>query len=241
MACPAQSMLSASTTSCCAFLRSSAAAKPQAAASAAASLARGGRLFLLSCNASSSSSSPSPSSPPPPAPAAEDCNEEECAPEKEVGSLSAEWLAEERTKVVGTFPPKKKGWTGYVEKDTAGQTNIYSVEPTVYVAESAISSGAAGAAADGSENTAAIAGGLALVFVAGVSSILIQGGKNQPPPQATVYSGPPLSYYVAKCQPSLAAVALQQQPAVDAPATEDASSPAPASPAAAAAEDQLSS
>ncbi|MCH1921781.1 hypothetical protein L9G15_20470, partial [Shewanella sp. A3A] len=154
---------------------------------------------------------------PAPAPAAEDCNEEECAPEKEGGSLSAEWLAEERTKVVGTFPPKKKGWTGYVEKDTAGQTNIYSVEPTVYVAESAISSGAAGAAADGSENTAAIAGGLALVFVAGVSSILIQVGKNQPPPQATVYSGPPLSYYVAKFQPSLAAVALQQQPAVDAP------------------------
>jgi hypothetical protein len=46
-----------------------------------------------------------------------------------VGSLSAEWLAEERTQVVGTFPPKrKKGWTGLVQKDTAGQTNIYSVE-----------------------------------------------------------------------------------------------------------------
>uniref|UniRef100_A0A0E0K147 Proline-rich family protein n=1 Tax=Oryza punctata TaxID=4537 RepID=A0A0E0K147_ORYPU len=239
MACPAQSMLSAST-SCCVFMRSS--AKPQGAAAAAASLARGGRLLLLSCNASSS---PSPSSPPPAAPPAEaqgeaesDCNVEECAPEKEVGSLSAEWLAEERTKVVGTFPPKKKGWTGYVEKDTAGQTNIYSVEPTVYVAESAISSGAAGAAADGSENTAAIAGGLALVFVAAVSSILIQVGKNQPPPQATEYSGPPLSYYVAKFQPSLAALALQQQPAVDAPATEDASSPAPASPGG---DEQLSS
>ena len=39
-----------------------------------------------------------------------------------------EWLAGEKTQVVGTFPPKKKGWTGYVEKDTAGQTNIYSVE-----------------------------------------------------------------------------------------------------------------
>lgn len=39
-----------------------------------------------------------------------------------------EWLAGEKTKVVGTFPPKKRGWTGYVEKDTAGQTNIYSVE-----------------------------------------------------------------------------------------------------------------
>ena len=48
----------------------------------------------------------------------------------QVGSLSAEWLAEERTRVVGTFPPRKKGWTGLVEKDTAGQTNIYSVEVT---------------------------------------------------------------------------------------------------------------
>ena len=46
----------------------------------------------------------------------------------QVGSLSAEWLAEERTRVVGTFPPRKRGWTGLVEKDTAGQTNIYSVE-----------------------------------------------------------------------------------------------------------------
>lgn len=39
-----------------------------------------------------------------------------------------EWLAGEKTKVVGTFPPRKRGWTGYIEKDTAGQTNIYSVE-----------------------------------------------------------------------------------------------------------------
>lgn len=39
-----------------------------------------------------------------------------------------EWLAGEKTKVVGTFPPRNRGWTGYVEKDTAGQTNIYSVE-----------------------------------------------------------------------------------------------------------------
>jgi hypothetical protein len=54
----------------------------------------------------------------------------------QVGSLSAEWLAEERTQVVGTFPPKKRKW-GYVEKDTAGQTNIYSVEvinsPSSYI------------------------------------------------------------------------------------------------------------
>nr|POE82488.1 hypothetical protein CFP56_74215 [Quercus suber] len=57
-----------------------------------------------------------------------DCNDEECAPDKEVGKISGEWLAGEKTRVVGTYPPRKKGWTGYVEKDTAGQTNIYSVE-----------------------------------------------------------------------------------------------------------------
>lgn len=57
-----------------------------------------------------------------------DCNVEECAPDKEVGKVSVEWLAGDKTKVAGTFPPRKRGWTGYVEKDTAGQTNIYSVE-----------------------------------------------------------------------------------------------------------------
>jgi hypothetical protein len=76
MACPAQSMLSASD---CIFLRS----KPQAASQVRGGIIGGGRSsrpFLLTCNASSS---PSPSSP---APAQEDpdCNEEECAPEKEV-------------------------------------------------------------------------------------------------------------------------------------------------------------
>lgn len=39
-----------------------------------------------------------------------------------------EWLAGEKTKVAGTFPPRRREWSGYVEKDTAGQTNIYSVE-----------------------------------------------------------------------------------------------------------------
>ena len=37
--------------------------------------------------------------------------------------MSIEWLAGEKTKVVGTFPPKKRGWTGYVEKDTAGSSS----------------------------------------------------------------------------------------------------------------------
>ncbi|XP_028756884.1 protein MAINTENANCE OF PSII UNDER HIGH LIGHT 1 [Neltuma alba] len=132
----------------------------------------------------------------------DDCNEEECAPEKEVGKISVEWLAGDKTKVVGTYPPKKQGWTGYVEKDTAGQTNIYSVEPAVYVAESAISSGTAGSSSDGSENTAAIAAGLALISVAAASSILLQVGKNPPAQVQTVeYSGPSLSYYISKFKP----------------------------------------
>ncbi|OIV99072.1 hypothetical protein TanjilG_32331 [Lupinus angustifolius] len=131
----------------------------------------------------------------------DDCNDQECAPDKEVGKVSVEWLAGEKTKVVGTYPPRKPGWTGYVEKDTAGQTNIYSVEPAVYVAESAISSGTAGSSSDGAENTAAIAAGLALISVAAASSILLQVGKNPPPVQTLEYSGPSLSYYIDKFQP----------------------------------------
>ncbi|KAL2898093.1 Protein MAINTENANCE OF PSII UNDER HIGH LIGHT 1 [Bienertia sinuspersici] len=145
----------------------------------------------------------------------EDCNDEECAPDKEVisgcydlavngvevGKVSVEWLAGEQTRVTGTFPPKKKGWTGYVEKDTAGQTNIYSVEPTVYVAETAISSGASGSSSDGAENTSAIVAGLALISIAAASSILLQVGKN-PSQTQTVYSGPSLSYYVNKFKPT---------------------------------------
>ncbi|XP_009591249.1 protein MAINTENANCE OF PSII UNDER HIGH LIGHT 1 [Nicotiana tomentosiformis] len=132
-----------------------------------------------------------------------DCNDEECAPDKEVGKVSMEWVAGDNTKVVGTFPPRKRGWTGYVEKDTAGQTNIYSVEPAVYVAESAISSGTAGTASDGAENTAAIAAGIALISIAAASSVLLQVGKNSPPPVQTMeYSGPSLSYYINKFKPA---------------------------------------
>ena len=76
MACPAQYMLSASG---CIFLGSS---KPQASLVRGAVIGgvSGSRPFLLTCSASLS---PSPSSL---APAQEDsdCNEEECAPEKEV-------------------------------------------------------------------------------------------------------------------------------------------------------------
>jgi len=204
-------MLSASS---CVLLRSS---KPQQATipRGGGGITGGNRFLTLSCNASSS-------------PDDSECNDVECAPEKEVGSLSVEWLAEERTKVVGTFPPKKKGWTGLVEKDTAGQTNIYSIEPAVYVAESAISSGTAGTSSDGSENTAALTGGLALILVAGAASILIQVSKNQPAVQTTEYSGPPLSYYVAKFQPAAAAFSVQSSPpVVQAAAPEETPSDSP--------------
>ncbi|XP_057458394.1 protein MAINTENANCE OF PSII UNDER HIGH LIGHT 1 [Lotus japonicus] len=131
-----------------------------------------------------------------------DCNDEECAPDKEVGKISVEWLAGEKTKVVGTFPPRRaKGWTGYVEKDTAGQTNIYSVEPAVYVAESVLSSGTAGSSKEGAENTAGIVAFLALISIAAASSILLQVGKTTPPIQRAEYSGPSLSYYISKFKP----------------------------------------
>lgn len=149
---------------------------------------------------------------------AEDCNEEECAPEKEVGKVSMEWVAEEKTKVVGTFPPLTKRWTGYVEKDTAGQTNIYSVEPTVYVSESAISSGEAGTSSEGSEQTATVAISLGLVMLGAVSLVLSEVGNDPPKAESTEYSGPPLSYYIKKFNKPLvietiAPVEIQNAPA----------------------------
>jgi len=140
----------------------------------------------------------SSSSPPP---NQEDCNDLECAPEKEVGKTSMEWVATEKTQVVGTYPPKRKGWTGYVEKDTAGQTNIYAVEPVVYVAESSISSGDAGTSAEGSQNTAAVTAGIGLITIAVASSILLQVGKNEAQAPITDYNGPPLNYFIGKFKP----------------------------------------
>lgn len=76
------------------------------------------------------------------------------------------------------------------------------MQPQVYVAESAISSGTAGSSSDGAENTAAIAAGLALISVAAASSILLQVGKNPPTQAQTMeYSGPSLSYYINKFKP----------------------------------------
>ncbi|KAL3689614.1 hypothetical protein R1sor_015923 [Riccia sorocarpa] len=186
----------------------------------------------------------------------EECNDEECAPPKEVGKLSMSWEAEEKTKITGTFPPVNRPqgkWTGYIEKDTAGQTNIYSVEPTIYVADSAISSGSAGSSSEGAENNLAIAGFLSLIAIAGASSVLISVTKNQPTSleQEVGYSGPNLSYFIGKFTPEptpvpaiveasvQAAPEISSPPAVtvdetststSAPATEAAESPATTEP-----------
>ncbi|CAM6043311.1 unnamed protein product [Sphagnum compactum] len=148
--------------------------------------------------------------------APEECNEEEeeeeqkSAVEKEVGKLSMKWEAEEKTKLTGTYSPvvaqNERGWTGYIEKDTAGQTNIYSVEPTVYVAESGISTGSAGGSSEGTNKSLAIAVGLGLVAVASASSILLLVGKNTLAAleDSSTYSGPPLSYYITKFNPTVA-------------------------------------
>jgi hypothetical protein len=63
------------------------------------------------------------------------------------------------------------------------------------LAESAISSGNAGKSADGAENIAAIAAGLALISIAAASSILLQVDKKPPQVQTVEYSGPSLTYY----------------------------------------------
>ncbi|CAK9215855.1 unnamed protein product [Sphagnum troendelagicum] len=133
--------------------------------------------------------------------APEECNEEEeeeSAVEKEVGKLSMKWEAEEKTKLAGTYSPvaqNERRWTGYIEKDTAGQTNIYSVEPTVYVADS-----------EGTNKSLAIAVGLGLVAVASALSILLLVGKNTLAAleDSSTYSGPPLSYYITKFNPTVA-------------------------------------
>lgn len=165
--------------------------------------------------------------------APEECNEEECAPEKEVGKVSLEWKAEESTKVLGTYPPmsSKRKWTGYVEKDTAGQTNIYAVEPTVYVSENVISSNTAGDSSTGSEQTLVVSVGLALGLLVG-AGVVLQWVSNTPvASDASSYTGPSLSYYIQKFKPvssitttSVKAAALPQaapsiadEPAIELP------------------------
>lgn len=67
------------------------------------------------------------------------------------------------------------------------------------MAESAISTGKRDSSESGSGQFLAVAGGIGLVVVAGAASILLYLSKNAPvSADRTTYSGPPLSFYIAK-------------------------------------------
>eukprot|EP00475_Leptophrys_vorax_P025266 TRINITY_DN35346_c0_g1_i1.p1 TRINITY_DN35346_c0_g1~~TRINITY_DN35346_c0_g1_i1.p1 ORF type:complete len:152 (+),score=12.68 TRINITY_DN35346_c0_g1_i1:90-545(+) len=95
-----------------------------------------------------------------------------------------------------------KEFTGYIEKDTAGQENIYAVEPTIYVAESVFSSGSKGSN-EGSAVVVNILG--AVAALAGAVAALIALNSSGPAAPDAAYSGPPLSSYIAKFEGELAA------------------------------------
>ncbi|CAI5520866.1 unnamed protein product [Closterium sp. Naga37s-1] len=101
-----------------------------------------------------------------------------------------------------TVRADRNDYTGYVEKDTAGQENIYAVEPTVYVGNS----GSSGVVLNVVGAAAALAGAAAVLFALGGSD---------PAPQEQAYSGPPLSSYVRKFEAELAPAPVQAPAVVD--------------------------
>lgn len=109
--------------------------------------------------------------------------------------MRAEQEVEEQT---GVASPSRRALTGYVTKDTAGQENIYAVEPTIYVADSAISTNSGGASSQGSGGTLIISGFMAVAAVSGATAVLLSVGSTQLTSLDPAYTAPPLSYYVAK-------------------------------------------
>lgn len=97
-------------------------------------------------------------------------------------------------------PRTTRKFTGYVQKDTAGQENIYAVEPTVYVGDSAFSNSAGrGGAPSASGPPPVVAGLLGLAAVAGAAAVFFTlGGGPASAPADEAYSGPPLMYYIQK-------------------------------------------
>lgn len=113
-------------------------------------------------------------------------------------------------------------YSGFVQSDTAGQQNIYSVEPTVYIAESAISTGTAGESSDGSGGTLLISGFLGLAAVGGAAAVLFSIGSTGPAVVPdTPYDGPSLTYYVQKFEGELAASKVVVVEAAVAPEVSD--------------------
>ncbi|XP_021609173.1 protein MAINTENANCE OF PSII UNDER HIGH LIGHT 1-like [Manihot esculenta] len=72
-------------------------------------------------------------------------------------------------------------------------------------------SGTAGSAANGAENTKAIAAGFVLISMAVASSILIQVGKPPTRTQTVEYSGLSLGYYSNRFKPSEIVAAVPSQ------------------------------
>lgn len=103
------------------------------------------------------------------------------------------------------------------------------IQPAVYVADSAISSGNAGTSAQGAEKTLAVTASLALISIAAASSILLLVSKNQPQEQSVVYSGPPLSYYINKFKQELAVVEASVAPELQSTPSVEASVPSKSS------------
>lgn len=69
------------------------------------------------------------------------------------------------------------------------------LQPTIYVAESAISTNAKGGSADGSGGTLIISTFLGVAAISGAAAVLFSVGSSQ---VEEVYSGPPLTYYIQK-------------------------------------------
>eukprot|EP00897_Mesotaenium_endlicherianum_P008725 jgi/Mesen1/7881/ME000420S07027 len=130
---------------------------------------------------------------------------------------------------IGSGIPTNR-YSGYVEKDTAGQTNIYSVEPTIYVADSAFSTSTRGSSSEGSSGTLTIVSFLAVAVVSGAAAVLFTVGKSPVAAPEDSYSGPPLTYYIQKFS-GVEAPAEFSAPAISEPESAPAvSEPEPASP-----------
>jgi hypothetical protein len=91
---------------------------------------------------------------------------------------------------------------GYTEFDSAGQKNIYAVEPTIYVADSAFSTGKKGTQEQGSSTLVFLGVGVA-VAVAAIASLKLLGDAPTPATTTKISSAagvdvPPLSFYIEK-------------------------------------------
>ncbi|GAQ79446.1 hypothetical protein KFL_000300440 [Klebsormidium nitens] len=103
---------------------------------------------------------------------------------------------------------------GYTEFDSAGQKNIYAVEPKIYVADNAFSTGKKGTEGQGS-STLVFLGIGAAVAVGAVASLNLLGNAPSAAPSAAISTVagvdvPPLSFYIEKFSqtPSLDSASL---------------------------------